>query len=544
MRLSKLLSVVTVLVLSLSVFSARAYAFTFAALADTKSDTKVMEGLSKKLQPLNPSFIIYPGDLESDGFTAAGMGAWKAAVNGGVNNGLFDITFPVRGNHDDHIAGAAGNWQNYFNFSSAMSRIGGTNYSALNDDLTYSFDKENSRFIGVDVVGSANLLSAAQLAWIEQRIQDAMTKNLTHVFVYWHGPVYCVDGHCNATTRTGDVPTQALEFIKLVNKYPIISALFHGHEHVFTYTNLDSTRIPTLTRSIPQFIVGDAGAYTGKNTPYPARYDYYMDVADNSGGFTLINVSGSTFKVDFYKGSGSSPAQSFTFTKGNEPAPVFTPVPVPSPSPSTSSQPSAIPSPTASLNPSPSPGTSATPTPKPSRLPRPSKTPKPSRSPHPNPANSGDANILEFTAVADTTISRDHSGKEAGHRKTLAVDHRPNQSILLKFEIKGLDGRTPKHAFLYLYATESSDKGGKFYLYKDKGWDENETSWDTAKGKVSALLGRIGKVKRGNWYAVDLASAIKGDGTYAFRVSSPSNDRARYASRESDNAPKLEIIVE
>jgi len=52
-----------------------AYAFRFVSWADTKSATSALGQLSNQVKALNPRpvFTIYPGDLESDGVTSAGM---------------------------------------------------------------------------------------------------------------------------------------------------------------------------------------------------------------------------------------------------------------------------------------------------------------------------------------------------------------------------------------------------------------------------------------------------------------------------------------
>jgi hypothetical protein len=202
LAINTILGLISIGIITLA-FPKEAFAFSFISWGDTKTDTTVLKNLSIQAKLLSPAFTIYVGDLEEDGFTQAGTETWKNALNGGSGNGIFDITFTVRGNHDDHIANSAPNWQAYYNLAATAQRVGASNYTELNSNLTYSFDYSNSRFIGVDVLGDASLLSSAQISWIDSRLNDAENRGLTHAFIYFHGPIYCVDGHCSCSTVTG-----------------------------------------------------------------------------------------------------------------------------------------------------------------------------------------------------------------------------------------------------------------------------------------------------------------------------------------------------
>ena len=211
--------------------------FRFIAWGDTKSDVNVLKNLSVQVKALNPKFTIYGGDLESSGFTQSGMDTWKNALNGGANNGMFNMTFPVRGNHDS--TDTAG-WQNYFNLNSTAQAIGATNYTFLNDDLTYSFDYGNSRIIGIDILGDVTKMTSSQINWLDSRLTDAESKNLTHAFLFWHGPFYSEANHC--------CPTPPSALISVINRHPIVSAGFFGHEHILTWTHINPQRVPGVTR--------------------------------------------------------------------------------------------------------------------------------------------------------------------------------------------------------------------------------------------------------------------------------------------------------
>ena len=178
---------------------------TFVALADSKRKLELLSRLSDQAAQLDPAFAIYPGDLEARGFTRAAMDQWRDAMDGRLTgdaspNGLFDIVFPVRGNHDrENTSG----WQAYFDFRVTADRVGATNFTSMpgEEDLTYSFDHQNARFIGVDVPGNAPRITSAQIEWIRAELEDAENRGLTHAFIYFHGPIYCVGKHCRCTER-------------------------------------------------------------------------------------------------------------------------------------------------------------------------------------------------------------------------------------------------------------------------------------------------------------------------------------------------------
>ena len=282
-------------------------AFNFIAWGDTKDAKSVLSSLSNQAKNLSPNFTIYAGDLEDSGFTQSGMDSWKAAMNGGSNNGMFDKTFSVRGNHD---SGNTSGWQGYYDFRATAQRVGATNYSELAADLTYSWDFGVAHFVAIDVTGDASKLSDNQVNWLDTDLTAAESRGLQHAFIMFHGPEYCVDGHCSCDTRTC-TPTNAqiVKFVDVLDKHPIVSATFHGHEHTYSHTKIDSSRIPEVNKPYEQFVVGDAGA--GPDGCDAWRVDYCM----NAHGFVLVAVSGKTFTVEFYKEKATSSDKTLTFTK-------------------------------------------------------------------------------------------------------------------------------------------------------------------------------------------------------------------------------------
>ena len=247
----------------------------------------------------------------------------RTQMNGMVTamGSLYRRTFLIRGNHDDHVAGSSTLWENYFRTANRPLPAGVTNYTALNSSstyLTYSFDYGNSRFIGVDVPGDADLLTNAQAAFMDGRLTDAEAKGLTHAFIFFHGPEYCIANHCSCSAANDGSCTPG-NIVNLLNKHPIVSATFHGHEHVLGWVHMDSTRVAGLTRSYEEFFTSPAGGSTNNPDIFPARVNYYYSNMGSSQGFGAVDVNGSSFTIRLYKEGVSSPVFSKTFTKVSAP---------------------------------------------------------------------------------------------------------------------------------------------------------------------------------------------------------------------------------
>lgn len=281
--------------------------FRFISWGDTKTNTSVLASLSKQAKPLSPAFTLYMGDLQNYGFDASTIGTWKNALNGNSSNGTFDITFPIRGNHDyKDLPG----WQSYFDLAGNAKRIGAVNYTELVKDTTYAFDYKNAVFISLDVLGNAELASDSVITFLDTQLTAAEKRGMTHAFVTMHGPIYPVANHNECERRVCATPAAVGKLVNVLNKHPIVSAVFHGHEHIFSYVHMDSTRIPEITNPWEQFITGAAGA--GPNLcDQPFRFDY----CGSYHGFATVDVSGKTFTVKIYQQGTTNAVKTYTFTK-------------------------------------------------------------------------------------------------------------------------------------------------------------------------------------------------------------------------------------
>lgn len=301
-------------------------AFLFISWGDTKSGTSTLSSESNQAKTLNPKFTIYAGDLVGS-WSISGMNTWVNVVNGSSGNGMKDITFPVRGNHDK--GASQSEWSSFFNQAQTVSRIGGSHYSELTKDQTYSFDYENSHIVGIDVLGDVTNMSSAQITWLDNDLAAAENRGLTHAFLFWHGPVYALAEHC--------CPTAPSALINVLNKHKIVSATFHGHEHVTAYTHINSSRISGVTHEFEEFVTGDAGA--GPDSCKSGRFDYCLTDQTGKHGFAAINVSGNTYTVSLYALGSSSPQKTYTFSNTSAGTGNPTQPPVTSPPPTGTGKP-------------------------------------------------------------------------------------------------------------------------------------------------------------------------------------------------------------
>ncbi len=300
--------------------------FRFISWSDGQSESYNVSNTAGQANALNPAFTIFNGDLEDSGVDQAEMDSMNAALGN-----LGARTFLVRGNHDDHIANSAGLWEDYYTALNKPLPAGVTNYVEMDPNLTYlsySFDYGNSRLIGLDVVDEAETLTGAQLAFLDGRLADAEARGLTHAFIYFHSPEYCVEStHCGCSAKNDGSCTPA-GLVSIINNHPIVSATFHGHEHILGWAHMDSARVAGLTGSYEEFLTSPAGGWTYNEYVYPSRMDYYYPDMSSSQGFAAIDVDGPTFTVSFYKVGVTNPVWSRSFTKG-EPTPTGTPTNTP-----------------------------------------------------------------------------------------------------------------------------------------------------------------------------------------------------------------------
>ena len=147
-----------------------------------------------------------------------------------------------------------------------------------------------------------------------------------------------------------------------------------------------------------------------------------------------------------------------------------------------------------------------------------------------------------FAPVADTWVNSSHSNTNYGSDMTLEVDGSPVQIAYFRFDINGLNG-TVRSARLRLKVADPASVGGTIYRVPDSSWDEDVVTYTTRPAMDGPALDSLGIVGYGDTVELDVTSAISGDGTYCFAITSSDSNGADYRSREDASYPPELIIT-
>jgi hypothetical protein len=153
-------------------------------------------------------------------------------------------------------------------------------------------------------------MTGRQITFLDQDLTAAEGRKLTHAFLFFHGPVYAVSGHTSCAVRSCATTPTVIQLIAVLNRHPIVSAIFNGHEHLQAYVHMDNTRVPEITHPFEEFITGSAGAAL-----HNCAKTYRYDACDSVPGFATILVDGPRFTVTQYMQGESAPIRMYLFTK-------------------------------------------------------------------------------------------------------------------------------------------------------------------------------------------------------------------------------------
>ena len=147
-----------------------------------------------------------------------------------------------------------------------------------------------------------------------------------------------------------------------------------------------------------------------------------------------------------------------------------------------------------------------------------------------------------FTAAADAFVRSSSTGSNAGSDPALRVrGGDPEYRSFVRFQVSGLGGSVSS-ATLRLFVTDASDDGGTVYGVSTS-WTEGGITWSNAPALGSDPLDSAGAVDDGDWAEFDVSDHVSGDGTFAFGLSSDSENSAYFSSREGANPPQLVIAA-
>ena len=155
-----------------------------------------------------------------------------------------------------------------------------------------------------------------------------------------------------------------------------------------------------------------------------------------------------------------------------------------------------------------------------------------------------------FTVIDDAHVKSSSPTSNYGSASTIQIREtsEPRYHGYFKFEVAGLvDG--VQSAILRLYVTDASDDGGSIYAvsnnYADDSaaWTEDGLVWNNAPTLPATPLDSVGSTTTGQWVEWDVTTAVSGNGTFSFGLSSNSSNSAIYSSSEGSNPPQLLIAT-
>jgi hypothetical protein len=111
----------------------------------------------------------------------------------------------------------------------------------------------------------------------------------------------------------------------------------------------------------------------------------------------------------------------------------------------------------------------------------------------------------------------------------------------VRFQVSGLTGSVVS-ATLRLFCTDEAPDGGSVYGVSTS-WTESGITWNNAPALSGTPLDSAGTVSANAWAEYDVTGHVTGDGTYAFGVSSGSENSAYFSAREGANPPQLVIVL-
>jgi hypothetical protein len=142
--------------------------------------------------------------------------------------------------------------------------------------------------------------------------------------------------------------------------------------------------------------------------------------------------------------------------------------------------------------------------------------------------------------IADSYTDSSAPTTNHGTATTLRVDGSPVVRSFLRFTVAGVSG-TVTTATLRVWANSAQSTGYDAYSVADNTWGET-TITDANAPPFGAKLGSSGAVATGTWTSINVTSAVTGNGTFSFGLSTTNSTALSLASREAGaNAPQLVV---
>ncbi len=401
---------------------------------------------------------------------------------------LNSIVKPSIGNHEYNDPSTSdftkvGYWD-YFNGIGNFSGVAGDRNKGY-----YSYDLGDWHLIALNSncskAGGCGA-GSPQETWLRADLANS-TKSCT--LAYYHHPLYSSGGRATTVSKP---------LWKALYDYHA-DVILTGHDHTYERFALMNDNGSLDANGIREFVVGTGGR---NHTHFVSAGPNTEVFDDTSFGALKMNLRSGSYTWAFVP----IPGNTFTDAGSNTCHAKGTgPLPSPGPSPSPSPAPSPLPSPS------------------------PSPTPAPNQQ------------VLTFTALEDASVYNSNPASNFGLLPSLETDGSPLKKYFVKFPVTGLAGRTIISVKLRLYNVDPSPSGGSIYTASSL-WTEGTVNWNSAP-VMGSLVGTLGSVSSGNWYEVNVTSAVSGEGTFSFGSSSTNSNGADYTSKDGIASQRPQLVV-
>lgn len=146
----------------------------------------------------------------------------------------------------------------------------------------------------------------------------------------------------------------------------------------------------------------------------------------------------------------------------------------------------------------------------------------------------------QYAAVADSFADPGTPSVALGASPELRTGG-DGRTVYLRFAVAGVGSIASARVLL---EAMNGGGGGEIRFLPDNTWSESGLTWANRPVPTGAALASLGKVEVGAQYSFDVTSAVPGDGTYSFAITSNDPDGSGFHSRESAVAqPILEVVA-
>jgi PKD repeat protein len=146
-----------------------------------------------------------------------------------------------------------------------------------------------------------------------------------------------------------------------------------------------------------------------------------------------------------------------------------------------------------------------------------------------------------FIATEDAYVRNDRPDSNRGSDTWLRL--RQSTSIyesLLKFDVNGLAG-APSSVVLRLYVTDDSPSAGAVASVDPSQWNESTVTYNNRPAATGSVAADQPSPPIGQWVEWNVTSAVTGNGTVSFKLTSSSGNSVYFSSREGAQPPQLVI---